>query len=254
MTVSTVEVQKHIRCKPGDVARYVLVPGDPGRARRIAQRFDEARLIAENREYVVFTGSYKGVPVSVCSTGIGGPSASIAIEELIRAGADTFIRVGSAGARQPDIGIGEVIVVTGAYRGDGTSAEYVPPPYPAIADLDVTQALCEAVRRSGRVLRKGISYTRDAYYVRDERLARLLTDAGVVCSEQECATLFIVASVRKARAGAVVGTDSNIWLAEQPSLSEKEALFKAAEQAEIEIALEAVRLLCETVDKPSSPH
>ncbi len=245
-----VEVQKHIRCKPGDVARYVLVPGDPGRARRIAQRFDEARLIAENREYVVFTGSYKGIPVSVCSTGIGGPSASIAIEELIRVGADTFIRVGSAGARQPDIGIGEVIVVTGAYRGDGTSVEYIPLPYPAMADLDVTQALCEATRRSGRVVRRGISFTRDAYYVRDDQLARQLTDAGVVCSEQECATLFVVASIRKARAGAVVGTDSNIWLKEQPSLREKEALFSVAERAVIEIALEAVRLLHETIDGP----
>lgn len=231
------------------MARYVLVPGDPARARRIAQRFDESRLIAENREYVVLTGTYRSIPVSVCSTGIGGPSASIAIEELVRVGADTFIRVGSAGARQPDIGIGEIIVVTGAYRGDGTSADYIPLPYPAIADLDVTQALCEAIRQSGKVLRRGISYTRDAYYVRDEHLARLLTDAGVACSEQECATIFVVASLRKARAGAIVGTDSNIWLKEQPSLQEKEALFRAAEQAEIDIALEAVRLLHETVDK-----
>ncbi|HHW14607.1 MAG TPA: nucleoside phosphorylase, partial [Firmicutes bacterium] len=97
--MSAVERQKHIRCLPGDVARYVLLPGDPARAKRIAARFDEARLVAENREFTVLTGSYHGLPVSVCSTGIGGPSASIALEELVRVGADTFIRVGSAGAR-----------------------------------------------------------------------------------------------------------------------------------------------------------
>lgn len=243
------ELQKHIRCRYGDLARYVLVPGDLGRARRIAERFDESRLVAENREYILYTGSYKGIPVSVCSTGIGGPSASIAVEELIKIGADTFIRVGSAGARQPDIPIGEVIVVTGAYRGEGTSADYVPLPYPALADLDVTQALCNAARKKGITLRRGISYTRDAYYVKDEELSRRLTEAGVVCSEQECATIFVVASIRGVRAGAIVATDSNIWLKRQPSLEEKEALFKPAEEREIEIALEAIKILYETVDQ-----
>ena len=105
-----VEVQKHIRCRPGDVARSVLLPGDPARARRIAQQLDDARLIAENREYVVFTGMTAGVPVSVCSTGIGGSSAAIALEELRNVGAEVFIRVGSAGGRRPDIPIGSLVV------------------------------------------------------------------------------------------------------------------------------------------------
>ncbi|MEW5718185.1 MAG: nucleoside phosphorylase, partial [Chloroflexota bacterium] len=109
------EIQKHIRCKPGDVARYVLVPGDPGRVKRIAEQMDEAHLVAENREYVVYTGATQDVPVSVCSTGIGGPAASIAIEELVKVGAQVFIRVGSAGGRQDDIAIGTPVIITAAH-------------------------------------------------------------------------------------------------------------------------------------------
>ncbi len=141
--------QKHIRCVPGDVARSVLVPGDPGRAGRIAALFDESRMVAQNREYVVYTGATGGVPVSVCSTGIGGPSASIALEELVNIGAEVFIRVGSAGGRQNDIAIGTPVVITAAHRGEGTSRAYLPPEFPAVADLDVTNALVEAGRESG---------------------------------------------------------------------------------------------------------
>lgn len=243
--MSTVERQKHIRCVPGDVARYVLLPGDPARAKRIAEHFDAARLVAENREFTVLTGSFHGVPVSVCSTGIGGPSASIALEELVRVGADTFIRVGSAGARQEHLKIGEVVVVTGAYRGEGTSAAYLPLPFPAVADLEVTNALLQAAREAGEPGWHGLSFTRDAYYVQDPALNEKLKAAGVMVSENECATLFVVAAVRGARCGAVVGTDSNIWLAVQPTLAEKERLFAEAERKEIRLALRAVELLAE---------
>ena len=140
------EIQKHIRCKPGDVARYVLLPGDPARARRIADAFDEPQLVAENREYVIYNGKTAGVDVTVCSTGIGGPSSAIALEELIKVGADTFIRVGSSGGRQPDIPIGTLVVVTAAYRGDGTSREYMPLGFPAVADLTVSNALLQAAQ------------------------------------------------------------------------------------------------------------
>lgn len=243
MTVPT-EVQKHIRCRPGEVAPYVLLPGDPGRAERIAQAFNDARLVARNREYVVFTGrTAGGAPVSVCSTGIGGPSASIALEELVRVGATHFIRVGSAGARQPDIPIGSLVIATAAYRGEGTSHAYVPAPFPAVADLEVTMALMNAARRLGYPFYSGIVFTRDAYYQQDPDLNRRLTEAGIVASEQECATLFVVGTLRRVKVGAILGTDSNIWLKEQPTLEEKERLFREAERKEIEVALAAVEEL-----------
>lgn len=237
------EVQKHIRCVPGDVARYALLPGDPGRARRIAERMDDARLIAENREYVVYTGTTNGVPVSVCSTGIGGPSASIALEELANVGTEVFIRVGSAGGRQQETPIGTPIVLTAAYRGEGTSKAYLPAEFPAVADLDVTNALVAAAKESGEPFRTGIAFTRDAYYVQDKALNTLLTANGVEAAEQEAAVLFIVGSYRHVRVGGIVATDSNIWLPEQPTLAEKEALFMRGERKVIDMALRAVQIL-----------
>lgn len=243
--MSTTDVQRHIRARPGDVAPYVLIPGDPGRAERIAQAFGSATLVARHREYVLYTGTTPaGTPISVCSTGIGGPSASIAVEELIRVGATHFIRVGSAGGRRPGLPIGSVVVVTGAYRGEGTSLDYVPLPFPAVADLDVTLALRHAAEGVlGTRALEGIVYTRDAFYRRDDGLNQLLTDSNVVAAEQECATVFVVGSVRGVKVGAVLGTDSNILLPEQPTQAEKEAIFQRAEATTIEIAMRAVDAL-----------
>jgi uridine phosphorylase len=243
MTDPTVEVQKHIRCVPGDVARYVLLPGDPQRAKRIAARMDNARFVAENREYVVYTGTTAGVAVSVCSTGIGGPSASIALEELVNVGASVFIRVGSAGGRQKSTPIGTPVVITAAYRGEGTSKAYLPAEFPAVADLDVTNALVAAAREQGEDYRVGIAFTRDAYYVQDRALNELLTQNGVEAAEQEASILFITGTHRGVRVGAVVATDSNIWLPEQPTLAEKEALYALGETKVISIALRAVQIL-----------
>ena len=239
------EIQKHIRCKPGDVARYVLLPGDPARARRIADEFDEPQLVAENREYVIYNGKTNGVDVTVCSTGIGGPSSAIALEELIRVGADTFIRVGSSGGRQPDIPIGTLVVVTAAYRGDGTSREYMPLAFPAVADLTVSNALLQAAKEYDYPHRYGIGTTRDAFYVRDQALNDQLREAGVVAAEMEAATLFVAGSVRGVRVGCIVATDSNIWLPEQPTLAEKEALYFEGEKKTIATALRAIQLLDE---------
>lgn len=245
MTDTTVEVQKHIRCVPGDVARYVLLPGDPQRAKRIAARMENARFVAENREYVVYTGTTQGVPVSVCSTGIGGPSASIALEELVNVGASVFIRVGSAGGRQKTTPIGTPVVITAAYRGEGTSKAYLPAEFPAVADLDVTNALVAAARELGEDHRVGIAFTRDAYYVQDRALNELLTANGIEAAEQEASILFITGTHRHVRVGAVVATDSNIWLPQQPTLAEKEALYALGEKKVISIALRAVQLLSE---------
>jgi uridine phosphorylase len=242
MTTPTVDPQRHVRALPGDVAPYVLIPGDPGRAERIAAAFAEARLIARHREYVLFTGTTAaGTPISVCSTGIGGPSASIAVEELTRVGATHFIRVGSSGGRQPHVPIGSVVVVTGAYRGEGTSQDYIPLPYPAVADLDVTLALRHAAEATlGRRAYEGIVYTRDAFYRRDEGLNQRLTDAGVIAAEQECSTVFVVGSLLGVKVGAVLGTDSNIFLKPQPTMAEKEALYQQVEATTIRIAIRAV--------------
>ncbi len=243
MTQPKPNLQKHIRCAPGDVARYVLLPGDPGRVKRIADQMTESHLVAENREYIVYNGKTGGVDVSVCSTGIGGPAASIAIEELVKVGAQVLIRVGSAGAGQDDIPIGTPVIVTAAHRGEGTSKVYMPVEFPAVADLDVTNALVDAARESGEPFRAGIGYTRDAYYVQDKALNELLKQSGVLAREQEAAVLFIVGSARRVRTGAVVSTDSNIWLPVQPTLEEKDALYRVGEKKAIAIALRAVQIL-----------
>ncbi len=239
------EMQKHIRCMPGDVSRYVLLPGDPGRVERIAAQMEQVRPVAKNREYVIVRGLTHGVDVSVCSTGIGGPAASIAIEELVNVGASVFLRVGSAGGRQDDIAIGTPVIVTAAHRGEGTSKAYLPPEFPAVADIDVTNALVDAARESGYAYRVGIGYTRDAYYAQDRALNELLKNAGVVAAEQEAALLFVVGTCRRVRVGCIVSTDSNIWLPQQPTLAEKQELYMTGERKAVAIALRAVQLLAE---------
>ena len=227
------EVLKHIRCRKGDIAPYVIIPGDPGRVKRIVERMDDGHLLAKNREYVVYTGTYKGVPVTVCSSGIGGPAASIAFEELIKLGAKVFIRVGSAGGRQKNTPIGTPVVIQAAFRGEGTSKAYLPPEFPAVADLEVTNALVKALKDKDINYQVGLGFTRDAYYVQDKKLNSLLTDCGVKAAEQEAAVLFIIGSVRGVKTGAVVSTDSNIWLEKQPTLKEKEELFFKGEKIAI---------------------
>jgi uridine phosphorylase len=237
------ELLKHIRCRMGDIAEFVIIPGDPGRVRRIVDQMDEARLLAENREYIVYTGTYKGVRITVCSSGIGGPAASIAFEELIKLGAKVFIRVGSAGGRQKETPIGTPVVIRASYRGEGTSMAYLPAPFPAVADLDVTNALVQALAEAGEEYQVGLGFTRDAYYVQDPQLNELLTSCGVKAAEQEAAVLFIVGSKRGVKTGVVVSTDSNIWLEKQPTLAQKEELFFTGERKAIRAALDAVVIL-----------
>ena len=237
-------VQKHIRCREGDVADYVLIPGDPARAERIARRLDNARLVATNREYAVYTGSYEGVPVSVCSTGIGGPSTAIAMEELKRVGAKNFIRVGSCGARRDGINIGEPVIVNAAVRAGGTAKAYLPDIYPAVASLDVVNAMVSASKMLDIRAHVGVSLSRDAFYRQDQQLNDTLRDVrAVAVSEMECDTVFVVGAALNVRTGAVVGTDSNIYLAVQPTQAETEALYMKSEERTIAIALKAVALL-----------
>lgn len=207
--------QPHLHVAPGDVGGFVFLPGDPARTELIASRFDDARLVASNREFVTWTGCLAGESVSVTSTGIGGPSAAIAMEELAKVGAHTFIRVGTSGAIQPDITTETLGVVQAAIRDEGTTLHYLPVEFPAVAHPDVVAALRWAAERSGLPVRVGVAQSKDSYFGQHERdrmpvAARLAerweawTRGGAICSEMEAAALFIVASVLGVRAGAIV--------------------------------------------------
>lgn len=207
--------QHHIQLNPGDVGEYVLLPGDPGRCEVIARHLDGAVHVATNREYVTYTGTLDGVKVSVTSTGIGCPSAAIALEELVRCGAHTFIRVGTSGSIQPGTKSGELAIVTGAIRDEGTSTHYLPMEFPAVADLDVVTALRSAARATGVPHRLGVTQSKDSFYgeVEPEHSGvtpRLLERwraweiGGAICSEMESSALFIVGSMLRVRVGGIM--------------------------------------------------
>jgi uridine phosphorylase len=207
--------QHHIHLHPGDVGRYVFLPGDPGRCEKIASYFDEPEFIAQNREYVTYTGKLLGQKVSVTSTGIGCPSTAIAVEELIAVGADTFIRIGTSGAIQPGTKAGDVAIVTGAIRDEGTTLHYMPVEFPAVADIDVVLAMREGAIRAGIPYAMGISQSKDSFYgeVEPERMPiaaqlqnrwKAWVDGGAVCSEMEAASIFIIYSIHRKRAGGVM--------------------------------------------------
>lgn len=210
-------LQYHIRCKDGDVARYVLLPGDPDRTDLIAKEWDEARFIAAHREYRTWTGAVGGVPVSACSTGIGGPSASIALEELASLGADTFIRFGTCGALQEGVQCGDLIVCDRAMRQDGASPDYVDITYPAAASYEVTAALVESCERLGLRYHVGVSCSTASFYCGQARPGfkgykqswfqnkiEDLVRAGVMCFEMEAATVLALSSLYGLRAGVVL--------------------------------------------------
>ncbi len=209
------EGEFHVHLKKGDVGRYVILPGDPGRCEKIAKYFDEPRFVAQNREYVTYTGKLCGVPVSVTSTGIGGPSAAIAMEELIHCGADTFIRVGTAGGMQKDVIGGDVCIATGAIRFEGTSKEYAPIEWPAVPDFEVVRALKDAADRLGFRNHTGVVQCKDSFYgqhsPKSMPVAAKLNDRweawlelGALCSEMESAALFTVAAARGVRCGSIM--------------------------------------------------
>jgi uridine phosphorylase len=205
----------HLDLAAGEVGRYVLLPGDPGRVEPLASRLDGARRLAERREYLTWVGELDGTPVAVTSTGIGCPSAAIAVEELAGAGADTFIRVGQAGGMQAHTPSGDLVVASAAVRDEGTTRHYVPGAFPAVADLDVTLALRDGLRRAGFRHHVGVVQSKDSFYgqrsrermpVAEELQARWQAwiRAGALCSEMEAAAIFIVASVLRKRAGAIL--------------------------------------------------
>jgi uridine phosphorylase len=207
------EVQYHIKLKKGDVGRYVILPGDPGRVPKIAEHFKDAKKMAENREYTTYTGYIDGIKVSCTSTGIGCPSAAIAIEELIKLGADTFIRVGTAGSLQRNVGLGDVVISTGAVREEGTSRQYVPLSYPAVADMDVCLALREAAKQLEIKYHCGIMHCKDAFYIEEpemipwiehnDELWKTWRKANVLATSMESGALFTISAIRGVRCGEI---------------------------------------------------
>ncbi len=219
-------MQFHIHCKQGDVGRYVFLPGDPGRCEAIAKLFDNPVHIGMNREYNIYTGYLCGEKVSVCSTGIGGPSASIAMEELVAIGADTFIRVGTCGGIDLDVCPGDVVVATGAIRYEHTSMEYAPIEFPAVPDFGLTAALKGASEDLGFRTHTGVVQCKDAFYgqhspekspVSYELLQKWESwkRLGVKASEMESAALFVVASALHVRCGSCFHV---IWNQEREKL------------------------------------
>ena len=214
------ERQYHIQVAKGEVGRYVLLPGDPKRCAKIAQYFDDPVLVADNREYITITGTVDGVKLSVTSTGIGGPSAAIALEELANCGADTFIRVGTCGGMQEDVMSGDLVIASGAIRMDGASREYAPIEYPAVSDHTVLRALEDAAEILDKRYHIGVVHCKDAFYGQHNpellpNSAMLLQNwdaylkMGCLASEMESATLFIVGGYRKVRTGTVLLTMAN---------------------------------------------
>src|SRR5256884_2955209 len=209
----TDEKKYHVGLGKGDVGEYVLVPGDPGRTPMIAKYLEGAREVAFSREYRTFTGTVDGVPVSAMSTGMGGPSVAIGVEELAELGVHTFLRVGTCDAAQPEIKMGDLVIAIGSVRSEGTPDGYVPKEYPAIASLDVVNALVEAAEAKGVPYHVGLMRSVDALYadLLPDQMPRhdlrgeleMWTRAGVIGNDMETSTLLIVSRLRKVRAGTV---------------------------------------------------
>ena len=206
-------LQYHLQIRKGDVGRYVILPGDPKRCEKIAGHFDNPVLIADSREFVTYTGYLDGEKVSVTSTGIGGPSASIAMEELVNCGADTFIRVGTCGGMDINVKGSDIVIATGAIRMEGTSKEYAPIEFPAVADFNITNALVHAAKELGYDYHAGIVQCKDAFYGQHDPESKPVSyellnkweawlRLGCKASEMESAALFVVASHLGVRCGS----------------------------------------------------
>jgi len=239
-------MQYHIRLKEGDIAPYVLLPGDPDRVKVIASFWDESRFLGRHREYNSYTGKYRGVPISSVSTGMGAPAAAIAVEELANIGARTFIRVGSTGAIQRDMNCGDLVITTGAVRHEGTSKQYVNVEYPAAASHDVVLALIQACETLGYRCHVGITCSTDSFYPGQGRPGyggykqswsdQIIPDlqrAGVLNLEMEAAAILVLTNLYNLRGGAICAIFANRVTNEFEVAGEKEACHAADEAVRI---------------------
>jgi len=238
------KIQYHLRVAPGDVGRYVFLPGDPDRVLRIAKYLDDVEELVFNREYRTCTGYYKGIKVSATSTGIGCPSAAIAVEELANVGVTHFIRIGSTGALQPEIETGDIIISTGAMKNEGTTKFYVPEGFPAVPDHFLTHALIQSAlelrEQRNYKLHIGLNATDDAFYGETEEYIQKLSELGLLNVEMESAAIFTIAHKRGLKAAMVCGVSGNLVTSDVEYEGENTRLVQAWEDA-IVIGLDAIR-------------
>jgi len=243
-------MQYHIHLTEEHGAKYAIIPGDPGRVEKIAAYLDDAKQVGYNREYNSYLGYLDGEKVLVVSTGIGGPSCAICVEELSKIGVDTFIRVGTCGGMQPNVEPGDVIIGSGAIRQDGTSREYLPIEFPAVADFKVTQALYNAAEKLGYKNHVGVVQAKDSFYgqhspesmpIAPELLYKweAWKRGGCLASEMEGAALFIVGAARRLRTGAVFHCVWNQEIAKSAMPKDRKEDTSCA----IKTAIEAIRIL-----------
>jgi uridine phosphorylase len=237
-------------CGIDDVAKYVLMPGDPTRVQRIAKQFDSAEKKAEYRGFITYTGETKGISITSTSSGIGCPTTAIAMEELMNLGADTFIRVGTTGALVPHLDSGDIVVATAAVRWEGTSKTYIATEYPAVASYQVVNALLQAADELGIKVHPGIIISSDAYYGGNNEVLRMFGEANVLSIEMEASLMFTLAGIRGVRAGAICTVDGNLFKGtgkREMKLGEKTGeLADKVQQSiedEIKIAVRAVQIL-----------
>ena len=246
------ENQFHIACTPEDVGRYCILPGDPGRVPAIAAYFDDAKQVAYNREYNVWTGTLLGEKVTACSTGIGGPSASIAMEELHKCGADTFIRTGTCGGIDVNVQSGDIVVATGAVRFEHTSLEYAPLEFPAVADFGIVDCLVRATKALGYPLHTGIVQCKDSFYGQHDPAASPVyyelqqkweswKRLGVKASEMESAALFVVAAALGCRCGSCFHV---VWNQEREAAGLDQKMSEDTSTS-VRVAVEALKLQIE---------
>ena len=206
----------HLQIKPGEIGEFVIMPGDPNLCHLIAEHFENPQLVAQNREYVTYTGKYKGLTVSATSTGMGCPSAAIALEELIMSGAKYLIRLGTTGALQKNISLGDIIIPSSAVRLEGTSVEYIPIEFPAIADIDIIDDLVKATQEKNLKPHIGIIMSHDAFYKGSVfaepdflKKEQVWIDSNVLSVENESSALFIIGYLRKVKVGSILTTVAN---------------------------------------------
>lgn len=248
--MSEKQLTHHIRCAEGDIGRYVILPGDPGRVEKIAAFLENPHHVQTYREYTIWNGTLEGETVTVMSTGMGGPSTAIGIEELKKCGADTLIRVGTCGGIDPEVVPGTMIIPTGAIRKEGTTREYVPIEYPAVPDFELVCALRQAAQQLDIPHALGVSESKDSYYGQhspesmpagEELLFKWKAwqMAGAIASEMECAALFVVAGVRRMRAGAVLHLCRNTEREKATGIVDTDFNTENA----VRTAVEAIRIL-----------
>jgi uridine phosphorylase len=235
----------HIKCDPVDISRYVFCPGDHARARKIADRLQDVRLVSETRGYLVFSGTYNGVFMTSCATGMGGPTVAIALEELAHMGADTFIRVGSCGVFQPGQKPGDVIIASGTWRRGGTANAYLPPAFPAVPTFAVLRCLVDTAEAMSHPYTVGVGLAGDAFYAPRPDPSEggdVIKQAGVVSVEMESDTLFVIGAYRGWRTGALYASDGAPGVI-KPEWGEAD--YRRGESLAIDIALNAMYRLAQ---------